>query len=100
MSQLAEVRRTTDTFWGVYELGVVAGVLPLIVIGTYDVAGAMVNDSVYQWQVIVGPPLIAAVCGLRVGPRRAAQIALVGMLTAVIALVALWFVLVGVGFGA
>lgn len=97
---MPELVHRRDAFSAVFELGVVAGVLPLMAIGAYDVAGATVDDVVYQWQVIGGPPLIAAACGLWVGARRAAQIACVGVLIAVIALITLWFLLVGVGFGA
>lgn len=101
MPRSADRRRGDEAFWGVYELGVLAGVLPLIAIGGYEViVDTLSNDDIYDWQVVVGPTLIAATCAPRVGRRRAVQIALVGIVTAAILYIVLWFFLVGIGFGA
>ena len=78
-----------------------AGTLPFVAIAAYEITIGKFNDpGVYEWQILVGPPLWAAACAFRVGAGRAAQIALVGWLTAAILWWALWFLLIGIGGGA
>ena len=81
-------------------LGIVAGVVPLCLVGGYDLAfGPLDDDSIYSWQVIVGPPAIAAACAPWIGVRRAVLVAVLGVLVAGLALAALWVVLLGGGGG-
>ena len=67
-------------------LAVVAGILPVAAVGGYDYAfGPYDNDSIYTWQIFVGPLLIATASALRLGVRRAAKIMLIGVPLAAIA---------------
>jgi hypothetical protein len=76
-------------------VGVVAGIVPLALLSAYDIAfGPLRDDSLYWWQILVGPLLIAAACAPWAGPRRAAIIALVGVPTAALATLALGLALV------
>ena len=76
-------------------VGVVAGILPLALISAYDSAfGPFRDDSIYSWQILVGPLLIAAACAPWVGPRGAAIIVLVGVPIAALATLILGLALV------
>ena len=76
-------------------VGVVAGIVPLALLSAYDLAfGPLRNDSIYSWQILIGPLLIAAACAPWTGPRGAAIVVLVGVPTAALATLALGLALV------
>lgn len=77
----------------------VAGIMPLVVVFACDLAfGPFDNDDVYVLQALLGPPLVALPCAFSLG-RRAAWVALGGVLIALALLGAVVFVLLGGGIG-